>query len=79
MIEYFIPVGAAFLSLVLGSVGYMIKNVFNRIAELEKRPAVTESQVRQLLADKIDPVKEDVSETRKSIDYLLNLIYNLNK
>lgn len=82
MMDYIIPIGLAIGSAIIGSIGYMIRNIFQRITALEKFPAVTENQVRCIVSDKVDPVKEDVSEIRKStdylltrIDYLLSLIY----
>ncbi len=75
MEPYIIPVGMTIGSILIGSVGYMMRNIFTRLAALEKFPAVTEHQVRQVIADKVDPVREDVHEIRKSVDYILNLFY----
>ena len=74
--EYLIPGVMLSGSILIGSVGYMIRNILTRLSALEKLPMVTEPQVRQILADKIDPVREDVHEIRKSMDYILNLFYN---
>ena len=73
---FLIPVGMTIGSILVGSVGYMIRNILTRLTALEKLPMVTEPQVRQIIADKIDPVREDVHEIRKSVDYILNLFYN---
>lgn len=71
-----VPVVMTVSSVVVGTVGYMIRNIFQRLSELERVHAVTEPQVRQIISDKIDPVKEDVTEIRKTLDYIFNLIYN---
>lgn len=65
-----IPIIVTLSPVLIGGIGYMIKNVFTRLHNLEKSSAVTEQQVRQLLADKVDPVKEDISEIRKTLDYI---------
>lgn len=77
--QLIIPVAMTIGSILIGSLGYMIKNIYTRINDLEKFPAVTEQQVRQIISDKIDPVKEDVSEIRKTLDYIFNLIYTPKK
>lgn len=63
------------LPLILGAGAYVVKSVLLRISELEEKvnDAVTETQVRQLLGDKIDPIKEDLEEIRLSINKLFEL------
>lgn len=66
-------------SIVIGTIGYMMRNIFQRLSELEKFPAVTEPEVRQIISDKVDPIKEDIHEIRKTIDHIFTLVYNQPK
>jgi len=63
-------------SAISGIVGFMIKDVYRRLTSLEKSGSVTEPQVRQIIADKVDPIKEDLSEIKSKLDYLFNLFYS---
>lgn len=55
------------------------KNLTDRVNKLEKEQhlSVSEEKVRQIIADRIDPLREDVLELRKSIDKLLDHIISL--
>jgi hypothetical protein len=70
--------GALGSGLIAGVI-FMVKNVFSRLRDLESRISVTEPQIRQIISDKTDPIKEDVSEIRKSLAHILSLIYNPRK
>ncbi len=69
-----VPIITTILSVIIGVAGYMMRNIFTRLNDLEKFPAVTEAEVRQIISDKVDPIKEDVSEIRKTVDYIFSLI-----
>lgn len=65
----------------LSAAGYFVRAILKRLdvveAKLEK--TITESEVRQLLADKIEPLREDVLEIKRKIDRIFDLLLNLNK
>lgn len=63
---------------VLGVTGYLYKSIINRIDELEEKieKKVTETVVRQILADKLDPLREDLKEIKDSIRNLFELYLN---
>lgn len=50
------------------------RNIFMRIRELETQiqHKVTDTEVRQLLEDKIDPVKQDLQEIKAQLNQIIN-------
>jgi Tfp pilus assembly protein PilO len=69
-----IPVITGFLSIL----GFWVKSMMNRIEKLEERQKTKqdEQQVRQLMADKVDPLKEKLEEIKDSVDRLYDLWIN---
>lgn len=58
-------------------VAYVIReSVMNRIAKLEEayRTTISEERARQLLTDKIDPMKEDLHEIKEQMNKLFDKI-----
>lgn len=57
---------------------YVVKSIINRIEVLENKTGqhVSDTQVRQLLADKLDPMKSDLSEIKEAIKKLFELYIN---
>lgn len=53
-----------------------MKSIFSRLDILEKdiHNKVEEEKVRQLLADKIDPVREDIQELKNKLDRLMDFL-----
>ena len=66
VITYLWPIIA---SLLCGMGAFVMKNIFNRLEVLEDKmnKTVTEQDVRTILSDKIDPLKEDVHEIKQAI------------
>lgn len=64
------------LPVVLGIGTFIMKSVFSRLDVLEKdiHNKVEEEKVRQLLADKIDPVREDIQELKNKLDRLMDFL-----
>lgn len=66
----FLPSGLT--ALILGTVGYAFKRNESKMDKIEDRlnQRITESSVRQIIDDKIDPVREDLEEIKQKIDKL---------
>lgn len=61
---------------VIGLGTYLMKALLNRLNELEKAMSskLEEEEVRQLLADKIDPIKEGLSKVEVKLDRIMDLL-----
>lgn len=61
---------------IIGTVSYMIKTLLNRVESLEKEVPnkLDEREVRQLLGDKIDPLREDIHDLKGKIDRIMELL-----
>lgn len=57
------------ITLFLGVVWFVVKNHSDKVQKLEEKinGLVTETEVRQILIDKIEPIKEDIGEIRDNI------------
>jgi len=55
--------------------GYLIKNLMNRIQDLESQllTKMSEDRVRLLLQDKIEPIKEDLKDIKDTVNKLYEL------
>jgi uncharacterized protein YoxC len=62
------------LAALTGMGSYIMKTVTSRIDTLEQKMdnTVTEQEVRQLLDDKINPMKDDIKDIKYSIDKLFS-------
>lgn len=63
---------------VLAVLAWVFKNSLSRIEYIERKleKTMSEADVRQIIADKLDPIREDVQEIRKKIDKLFDLYVN---
>jgi hypothetical protein len=70
-IVYYIIVPAA---LMIG--GWLMKSHVERISTLEKevQNKTTEVEVRMILADKMDPMREDIHELKATVDKILDIL-----
>lgn len=66
------------LPVISGMVVYIMRNILTRIEELEHKSLeiVSETDVRQILADKLDPIHDDLKEIKDSLKQLYNLFYS---
>ncbi len=62
--------------MVITYIGYTMKSHVDRIESMEKKLAdkLDESQVRLLMSDKIDPIKEDIKEIKEMLNHILTAI-----
>lgn len=62
--------------LAVAFIGYLMKSHLEEVAELKEKIAhfMTESQVRQVLEDKLDPLKEDISEIKATLNHILTML-----
>lgn len=77
-LESIITITFTVLGLVLGLVGYIWRNAVSRIENLEKnmQDKTSEQDVRQLLNDKLEPVKEDLQEIKTRLEHILDNLIN---
>jgi len=67
----------SYLSLsVMGIIAYSAKRFHERILKLEDNvtQGMSEEQVRILLQDKLDPIREDMKELRVKMDRIFDLL-----
>lgn len=71
-LDYIIPI---IISAIVGMGTYIMRTFSDRLKEVEEKAetAVTEAQVRQILNDKIDPLKLDIHEINENIRKLFEL------
>ena len=64
------------LPVILGTGAYAMRSVFQRLTSLEQtvQKKVEEDQVRQLLVDKIEPLREDVQDLKDKIDRIYDFL-----
>ncbi len=63
-------------SAVIGIGAFIVKTVFDRLGVLEKavNAKTDEAAVRQIVADKIDPIHEDLQEVKASLAKVIDLL-----
>ena len=57
-------------------VGHSMKSHIDRIEEIEKLVAtkISEPEVRTIMGDKIDPIKEDIKEIKEMLNHILTVV-----
>lgn len=60
----------------LGIGGFVMRSYVSRIDALEQvsKTKLDEPQIRQIIADKIDPIREDVQELKVKLDTIIELL-----
>lgn len=61
---------------VLGGIGYFMQSILKRIDVLEREVPfkLNETEVRQLLIDKIDPIREDIKDLQTKLDKIVDIL-----
>jgi hypothetical protein len=61
---------------ILGIGGWAMKTVSSRLSALEDEMVerTTDKQVRQIVSDKIDPLREDIHELKAKLDKIVDLL-----
>lgn len=70
------------LSSIIGfSIKSLVTGLLSRINEIEDRAreGITEDKVRELMSDKLDPIKEDLSDIKVSVNKLSDSVLLLYK
>jgi len=49
-----------------------------RVTRLETSDRITETQTRQIISDKLDPVKEDIAEIKSKVDTIFDMVCNIS-
>lgn len=62
-------------SCITGMAAYFMRNLIMRLETLENKiqSKIDEPEVRQLLSDKLDPMKEDIAEIKGTVQKLFDL------
>ena len=62
--------------IIFGLGAFIMRSAFKRLEEIEKNvlTKLDEQRVRQLLADKIDPLREDVHDLKSQLDKIYTLL-----
>ncbi len=60
----------------VGVLGYLGKSYMNKISKIEEEldTKLSEQQTRQILSDRLDPIKESVEEVKEKLDKLYDLL-----
>lgn len=60
----------------IGIIGFFMKSILARIDILEKEipSKLNETEVRQLLVDKIDPIREDIKDLQIKLDKIVDIL-----
>lgn len=72
-IEHLIPTGLIVLA---SLIGYFVRTQMQRISDLEASivEKLSEEETRQILSDKLDPVRENVQEIQNKLDQVITLL-----
>lgn len=64
------------LPVLIGGVSYFMRSILSRLDTLEKEvpSKLDETEVRQLLIDKIDPIREDIKDLQMKIDKIVDIL-----
>lgn len=64
------------LPFAIGAIGFIMRTHMQRIDNIEKtmESRLTEQQTRQILADKLEPVKETLDDVQAKLDKLYDLL-----
>ena len=67
---------SAIIMVAIGIGGYFVKDLMTRLftVEQEVRTKPTEAEVRQILADKIEPIHSDLAEIKESLRQVYELL-----
>lgn len=80
-LDSIITITIAVISTCIAPVVYLYRGVMQRINDLEEsnRTKMSESEVRQLLDDKLESLRENVEDVKTSLDTLTTHILKLKK
>jgi hypothetical protein len=70
----------ALIPTILGMIKYFMKSHTDRLDTLEKQMAMklTELEVRQILSDKLDPLKDSIEDCKDRLDKILDMLLKKN-
>lgn len=73
-------VACVLIPTLLGIVKYLMKTHTDRIETLEKLMPMkmTEVEVRQILSDKLDPLKDSIEDCKERLDKILDMLLKKN-
>ena len=71
----------AVVPLVLGAVGFIMRNIHVRLDRLEEviTQKLDQKDVRQIISDKIDPIRDDIKDLKDQNSEILKLLISNNK
>lgn len=70
----------ALIPTILGIIKYFMKSHTDRLDALEKQMPLklTELEVRQILSDKLDPLKDSIEDCKDRLDKILDMLLKKN-
>lgn len=80
-IDITLKVAYVVVPILVGLVGVYFRNLEARISKIEEQTQifVTKAELRQALQDKIEPIREDISEIRDKLDKLYDFLLKQQK
>ncbi len=77
--KLYIPLITFSIPTIIGIIAFIVKvTIMNRITAMEEQlqESLSDQQTRQLIADKIEPMKEDLHELKSQLDKLFDRLLN---
>lgn len=64
------------IPIIITIVGFIMRTIHSRIDHLEKLvpTKLDQAEVRQIVADKIDPLREDIHEIKAKLDRVMDIL-----
>ncbi len=68
------------IPVIMGTIGFIVREHVSRIKKLERAVSeqavhfVTKEELRQALADKVEPIREDIQEIKSKLDKLYDFL-----
>ncbi len=64
------------LPIIIGIGSWVMRSMIQRLEEVERKVSIKtdENYVRQLLTDKIDPIREDIHELKAKLDKIVDIL-----
>ncbi len=69
------------ISSIMLIIGGFVKTIYGRVDHLEKQlpMKLDQQEVRQIVADKIDPMREDIHEIKAKLDRVMDILIDKKK
>lgn len=74
--DIFLNILYATIPLVFGTIGYLFRTILSKIDSLDQKSQqfVTKQEVNQLINDKLEPIREDLTEIKQTLTRLYDFL-----